>query len=286
MKVAAYVLKGNGHAERLVPLMAKGAKAVGDEVTIFSDKEFKPEHTQEYEVAVFWGYVETCQAIMAAYKNNKAAVYLDLGYWDRGNYFKVSVNDRHPTAYFQQRSRANVRRIERFVGLNTPLLAPRVNPPNAPIVVAGLSVKAAWAENLGPIGAYDARLVEEIRKHTTRPIIYRPKSKDPNTPSIPGTTLNSYQTPISKVLAYAHALVTHHSNAGVDAVVAAVPVHSVKGVASVFSVSLEEIDVPPLKYVPGERILWACDLAYCQWTAQEMADGTCWRYLKDEGLVP
>jgi len=28
-----------------------------------------------------------------------------------------------------------------------------------------------------------------------------------------------------------------------------------------------------------DRAQWACDLAYCQWQPQEMAEGMAWRHL-------
>jgi hypothetical protein len=30
---------------------------------------------------------------------------------------------------------------------------------------------------------------------------------------------------------------------------------------------------------------WLNDVSYCQWSMDEMKDGTCWRHLRSEGLV-
>ena len=78
------------------------------------------------------------------------------------------------------------------------------------------------------------------------------------------------------------ALVTHHSNAAVDALAAGIPVFCEDGAASLLSMPrLADIENPPL---PEGRAQFFADLAYCQWSVPEMASGACWDYLIGEHL--
>ena len=64
MKVAAYILTGNGHAALTCPAMVAGARAQGETVDILSEKQYKKDHADTYDAAIFWGYVEIMQTIM------------------------------------------------------------------------------------------------------------------------------------------------------------------------------------------------------------------------------
>lgn len=277
VRVAAYILKGNGLAMRTVPVMAHGVKVCGAAVQIFQASEFVHEHVEVFDVAIFWGYVDVCQAIMNGYRNaGKKAIYLDLAYWHRDTHYKVAVNDRHPTAYFQKVEHDSIRR-KRFVGAIRPY---RVRDC---ILVAGLSPKGAWAEKLEPAGSWESNAVAEIRKYTTRPIIYRPKPTWVGAPPIPDTMYSSSTVPIGVPLSQAMSVVTYHSNVGVDGLVEGAAVFSTKGVASVMGTSdLSKIEDP---LYPGDREQWLNDVSYCQWSLEEMRDGVCWRHILDEGLL-
>jgi hypothetical protein len=243
------------------------------------DTEYKPGHEQEYEAAIFWGYVETCQAIMKGYTEaGKAAVYLDLAYWHRDTHYKVAVGARHPTVYFQRRRHPADRR--QFFGVVPK--AYKQQPKDAPILFAGLSQKAAWAENEGPWGQYEARAIASIRRYTTRPIIYRTKVRGTAKP-IPGTIHSDLTKLLQPLLEKAHCVVTRHSNVAVDGLVEGIPCFAWHGVGSVMG--LQDVSKIETPYYPEDREQWLNDVAYCQWSMDEMKDGSCWHHLKNEGLV-
>jgi hypothetical protein len=273
LKVAAYILKGNGLAERVVPLLAAGAKLF-EQVDTYTDKRFVPEHVAQYDVAILWGYVETCQEIMRAYKAaGKVAVYLDLAYWERDSYYKVSINARHPTEYFQKRNHDDARR-RKFIKSVAPFKT------GSWILVAGMGAKAAWAEKCEPVNSWERTAIEGIKYHTDRPIVFRPKTGVVG--PIDGTIFGADQL-LSVQLDKAHAVVTHHSNVAVEGLVAGVPAFAWYGVSSVMGLQdLSKIEAP---YYPENREQWLNDVAYTQWSVDELRDGICWRHLKDEGLV-
>lgn len=276
-RVAAYVLRGNSLAERAVPLMVQGAQTFADCVDTYTDRDFVPDHVNRYDAAVFWGYVTTCQNIMAGYRDaGKAAVYLDLPYWKRPDHCKVSVNSRHPTAYFSKYKHDSVRR-ENFVGYIAPYRK------GSSILIAGMGSKAAWAEKLEPVNSWETRAVEEIKKHTDRPIIFRPKPSSSVIKPIPGTIFSPPEEVLGIPLAKANIIVTHHSNVGVDGLIDGVPVYSEQGVASVMGIKdLSSIESP---FYPANREQWLNDVSYCQWSHKEMRSGACWNHLKAEGLI-
>lgn len=274
-KVAAYTLVGNHHAQRTVPLLAAGATLCGDQVDNYIDAQYIPDHVQQYDAAIFWGYVTTCQNIMNGFRDaGKAAVYLDLAYWQRDHYFKVSVNDRHPTQYFQKRNHDSRRRV---------MVSPELGDWKCGnhILLAGMGAKAAWAEKCEPVESWERTMVQIIKDYTNRPIIYRPKPSWSGAKPIPGTIFSSRKDPLP--LKGCHAVVTHHSNVAVDGLVYGVPVFTHYGVASSLgSGGVWRIEKP---YYSEDREQWLNDVAYCQWSETELKDGTCWRHLKEEGLV-
>lgn len=274
LRVAAYVLNGNGLAEKTVPMLAEGAKCAGETVIRFTDRQYTDQHPADFDAAIFWGYVNSCQAIMRGYRGaGKAAVYLDLAYWDRQNCYKVSVNSRHPVEYFQLYKHDDSRR-KKFVKELLPYRQ-RDN-----ILVAGMGSKAAWAEKLEPLNSWETNAIAEIKRHTDRPIHFRPKT--PDAPPIPGSTY-SPGIPLSVALASANVVVTHHSNVAVDGLINGAPAFAFAGVSSVIGLQdLSKIETP---LYSDHREQWLNDVAYCQWSIKELRDGTCWNHLKSEGII-
>lgn len=276
-KVAAYVLQSNSLARMTVPLLAAGARAIGDQVRVFADTDYTEQHVTKYDSAIFWGYVATCQNIMNGYRDaGKSAVYLDHAYWNRGESFKVSVNSRHPTDYFQRYKHSDGRR--KMFGVDVK----HWRNDGTAILVAGMGAKAAWAEKCEPVESWERAAIVELRKHTDRKIVYRPKPSWSGAKPIEGAIFDrSKYLDLSRYFA----VVTHHSNVAVDAQMFGVPTFAWFGVATPMSHQhLEYIEKP---YYPPivSRERWLNDVAYCQWTKAELEDGTCWRHLKDEGLV-
>lgn len=278
-RVGVFIIAGNGAARRTCNAMAAGAKACGELVTVQSDIDYR--HVDDWDVAIFWGYIETCQKIMADFRAaGKPAIYLDLAYWERTTHYKVSVNGRHPTIYFQNHIHPDDRRCRFGVDIK-PYRRPHEN--SDPILLAGMGAKAAWAEKEEPVESWEKRIVEELRKFTDRPIIYRPKPSFRQARPIKGTSFSPPNQSIYKILSNAHAVVTHHSNVAVDGLVEGVSAFAWYGVASVMAFQdLSRIENP---IYPDGREQWLNDIAYCQWSLAEMEDGTVWRHLLKEELI-
>ena len=129
----------------------------------------------------------------------------------------------------------------------------------------------------GQLMGFDAagwlvRTIQALARATDREIRIRKK------PAAAGAG-----TPLAEDLASAWALVTHSSNAAVEALLAGVPVFCTApcAAAGMGLADLSRIEGPLL---PDDRERWAAALAVNQWTLDEMRGGTCWRMLNEGSL--
>ncbi len=104
--------------------------------------------------------------------------------------------------------------------------------------------------------------VAELKRFTDRPIVIRTKDS---------------KLPLDIQLQGAHALVSHQSNAAVEAVIMGCPVfvHPESAAALVGKTDLAEIETP---IYPGRKA-WLNSLAYSQFNERELVDGTLWRLI-------
>lgn len=273
MKVSVNVIKNNHNSSRVCRAMAEGVAACGDAIELRSDLDYR---MKGFDAAIFWGYWEPCQAIEKSCRENGIPfVYVDLAYWGRDKmYYKAAVNARHPTAYVMKQDLPP----DRWEALGVKIQPWQTVPADAPILLAGMSGKGAWSWKFKG-GEYEQKMVDEIRRYSQRPIIYRPKPNWPQALPIKGTMFDRH-TNIGRLLDGAHCVVTHHSNVGSDAIVAGVPVFTRHGAALHVGVPDSEISRIEAPVYPDGREQWAANMAYTQWTLTEMAAGKCWRHLK------
>lgn len=268
--------------------MARGIQASRDLVDVFPESSFPTRRHMigGYDAHVFYGLEGHLPQLFAAAIEESRAVYIDLGYWGRregGRYqgfHKVSVNARHPSAYYRFPAHAG----DRFRKFGIPVdgwhwRGARVT---GKIILAGMGAKGAAAEGFGP-QEWERAAVEAMRPFTSREIIYRPKPSDPLAAPIPGTTFSKKTMPVEELFSDAWAVVTHHSNVAVDALLAGIPVFCWGGVAR--EMGLQDFARIEDPHYPEDRAQWAADIAYTQWSVPEMAAGHCWQHLKSDALV-
>jgi hypothetical protein len=117
-------------------------------------------------------------------------------------------------------------------------------------------------------GAWQRNVITELKRHTDRPIKVRPRLAADRGPAT-----------LREQLAMAHAMVTHHSNAAVEALCFGIPVFTTGHCAArtLASNPLQNIESP---LYPDGREAWAGTLAANQWTVEEIASGKAWEALK------
>lgn len=279
-RVAIYRASGNTRSGVICKALEAGIRAAGDLPVPRDEADYGAPETR---VAAHYGLAGKLQRVFDDHRTDgRAVVYIDLGYWGRRpsnnrwiGYHKLSVNDRHPTAYFQRRPHP----MDRARALD---VEPQPWRTGSHILLCGMGDKGAPAEGFRP-EEWERAAIATLRQYTDRPIVYRPKPSWKTARPIEGCGYSPGSIDIAVALEGAHAVVTHHSNAAVDGLVAGVPAFCWKGVASPMALQdLSRIESP---WRPDGREQWIADVAHCQWSVAEITDGSAWRHLKDEGLV-
>lgn len=271
--------------------MLEGITAAGDKPDYLPESSWsrRTPAVGDYDAHVFYGLEGNLPRIFEYAAEVSRAVYIDLGYWGRrelgryAGYHKLSVNARHPVSYYR-RPQHDGERFERFDKDVIPWSmsrSPKLER-TGHILIAGMGAKGAAAEGQAP-QEWERWAIAEIRKYTDRAIVYRPKPSDPLASPIAGTRYSPKGHELAPELEDCWAVVTHHSNVAVDALLAGIPSFCWGGVAREMSLQdLSRIEDP---YMPAGRYKWASDIAWTQWSVPEMKNGDAWAYLRTEGLI-
>ena len=284
MRIVFY-LNSNGRAKAIHGAVLEGCARHGVQITTRHPAEFARAGV-EADVAVFYGLWQELREIQQAYPAaGRTSVLIDLGYWGRieggklAGYHRFAVNARHATGYFQRVKHPP----DRFDCFN--LRQRPFRRAGSHILLCGMSAKAAWVYRL-QAEEWERLAVALLQRHTVREIRYRPKQSWKEARPIEGTTF----APDKGLLGPGQfedcwAVVTHHGNSALDALIHGVPVFCKDGLARPLAKpNLEDIESP---YYPDEadRDQLLYDAAYTQFKVSEIADGTAWAYLKDDGLI-
>lgn len=278
-KVTVFYTKGQRRSMILAEAAYNGCKRIGEDVKIMEGNKYRG---VDSDYAVFYGLSGGLPKVWNDYKVHAKAVYIDLGYYGRreggrwDGYHKLSVNDRHPTEYFNKVQHGP----ERFLKLGLEIMPWRE--PGEEILVAGMSYKAAACEGIKG-QEWERWAIAEIMKESNRKIRFRPKPNCPRSRPIKGTLWDNRR---SVVMSFenVHALVTRHSNVACDALLHGIPVFSEYGIAS--TMGHREVSMIETPIYPDNREQFFYDLAYCQWTRAEIERGLPFKLLKSEGVLP
>jgi hypothetical protein len=264
MKVICLDLPPARRYHTIASAMAEGIRRCGDKALVVDARRSRTV-LPAGDVAVMYGYKRN--ALLRRYPQ---WLYADLGYWRRGDAHRICANDWSP----HQRMGRNMSH-HRFDSLGIHTKPWRTA--GTEILIAGSSRKACTDQGLGYM-EWEERIAKQLA-NCGRPLMYRPKPKDPERRRIAGIGYD--ERPLQESLASAYAVVTHHSNVAVDALLAGVPVHCETGVAAAFSVPLAQIANAPLL---AGREQFLSDVAWLEWTTEEIRAGECWRYAREHML--
>ncbi len=265
----------------------EGIARSGDRVVL----QEKIEPTRPDQILVGYGWTPFKALFEAHRKAGGHYVFLDLGFWGRKaglmpvggprrgdlsslGMHKVSVDGRHPVKGWPLN-----RPPDRFRAAGMPI---RDWHKGEFIVIPGMSAKAAASFGYGP-QEWERGIVQEIRRHTSRTIIYRSKPGDIAGRPLEGVEYCAPEADFMVLLSRAHAMVCRHSNAVVEAMLSGVQIYAEENVGAFMSMpSLSGIEG---YHWPEGREQFMADTAYCQWSLGEMQDGSAWDYLKGSGLL-
>lgn len=145
----------------------------------------------------------------------------DMGYWDRTESMRLSLDSMHPTAEQLFLSPSDGR------GREFLLRSDAIE--SGPILLVGLGAKSVSAYGLGHTMRWETAMADQIRQRFPgRPIWWRPKGR--KVVRMGGTVLK-HGMPIEDALKGCSLVVCRHSNVAVDACIAGIPVQCEDGAA-------------------------------------------------------
>lgn len=273
-----------GYEKRLGPALISGAAACGDEVVMRPLAEYRD---PVGDGSIICGVVKR-EVLWDHQARGVPLLYLDKGYhrvrkgWQGDSipaWWRLCWNDTHPTHYLMQWSRP----ADRFATWDVTIKERRLNFAGN-VVILGSSAKFHHTMKLEHPTAWTADLAASIKAITQRPIVYRPKPSWSDAEPVKGTVFDhGGKTSIYETLSDAFVTITYGSIACVDSVIAGVPA-VVLGNGAARPISSTVIRDTPFPRWPGraDREQWLANLAYSNFSPEEIADGTAWKILKEQ----
>ena len=292
MKVTLY-LSDKPREHEIGAALADGFRRHGETVAMVGTHEYvRPDW--ETQLAVVIGVKGHSKRITAAYRRGERhAMLVDKSYIGRSEYLRLSVDGFQP-AYLHSAPRPPDRwnRIRDQFRIE-------VRPKRAQgrhLIYAGSSQKYCDWHELGDATEYAKGVCHAINKqsHSTLKLYYRPKPSwaaghPEQCKALNDTVFSGPNERLAQLLPGCQAVVTHGSNAAVEAVIAGVPavVVSHEGVCAAFRVAAQGVESVYDPYFPddAERTQWLADLAYCQFDLDEMSNGTAWALTKPHTMT-
>lgn len=269
MRIALYCCAGSGRRSRYI------ADAMRQGLMLHGIKHIRT-HTRFdnvcADVAIAYGWVH--KHVFDAYQaDGKSFAYFDLGYWNRrpsvkplDGHYRLAINA-WDTAHVMRRDCP----ADRFKALGIETNEPRLN--GQEILIAGMSAKAAKVHGYD-YGEWESQAKKEIERMKLKyPIRLRDK---PN-------KKNKATETVTAALSRARILITRHSNAAVDALVAGVPFYAEHGVGALLSpteLTSGMIEQPSFSDEKVRNQL-LYDIAYAQWSPPEMRTGDAWDHIRN-----
>lgn len=236
-------------------------------------------HDMDADVAVIWsvlwqGRMQPNQGVWDYYRSSgRSVIVLEVGGLHRGYTWRVGVNGVNGSAQFGTKGMGP----ERAEKLGLKLTPWRRDGEH--IVIATQHHNSQQWSGQPPVQRWIQETVSTIRQHSDRPIIVRSHPRASISMSLPGVTLQSPQHipdtydcyDFSSVLDRAWAVVNWNSNPGIESTIHGVPafVGPDSLAAPVANQDLACIENPRLL----DRQQWLNDLAYTEWTLDEIVQG-------------
>lgn len=204
-------------------------------------------------------------------KNNLDVIVLETGYINRGDgknhHYAAGYNGLNGRADFKNKGMPG----DRFKELDVQVKDWRKDGDH--ILVCGQIPWDASVDHID-INKWLAEAINEL-SDCGREIVFRPH---PLCPIVPILECGYSVDLLADDLKDAWAVVTYNSNTAVEAAIAGIPVFAFDQgsmALSIASKDLKDIDAPKMP----DRAQWLHDIAYAQWTPDEMREGLAWRHL-------
>lgn len=263
--------------QALLDPLVKGFQANGEQPTVVELQDFSGHG--DAELVVFAGTYPR-HLVTAAYFAGKHTLIIDKGYFHRQHYYRFALDAFQPWYLYQMSSTS-----DRFRALKLPMNGRQRTNGHSHIMFAGSSDHYHSWHGLPPPAQYAQIICQQIRAITRAPIVYRPKpswwAKPDTLRVVPSEAelSDSLREPISRALVGCRCVVTHGSNVAVDALRYGVPVLLLSEDASPVRFLASNVWndlLEPRWPTDEERMSLFSNMAWCQFTLEEVADGLAW----------
>ena len=282
MKVEVWTQHGPLNSKAIFKAFITSLQDAGDDVILNA--------SSDADVAVIWsvlwqGRMRNYKKIWERYRQaNKPVIVLEVGGLRRNKSFKIAINGVNRKADFANQDVDNVR----WPLFNYTLQPWKQTGDN--IIILGQHDASEQWNGMPSMNVWFEQQINEIRKHTTRPIQVRPHPRNPV-----GFDLTKYKnvsmarpimdrntiddTNFKDTLKNAWAVVNHSSNPAMEAVINGIPVFVSEDSLcyDVGNHSLSNINNP----VMPDRQEWANKLSYTEWFQDEIEKGLPWSRIRN-----
>ena len=281
MRVSVYPKFGPINSKKVFEAFTQSLETAGEEIQLNCNGNS--------DVTVIWsvlwqGKMRGYQSIWEeCQKKNTPVVVLEVGGIKRNETFKVGINGVNREADFANQTFDG----ERWKKLNIELKPWRST--GDTIIICGQHHRSHQWRNNPTMNLWFEQQINEIRKHTDRPIVIRPHPRNPTgfdiskwknvTKVLPQRDHNTVDdTDFKETLKQAWAVVNYSSNPAMMSVFNGIPVFvSEQSLCyDVGNTSLSNINNPAMP----DRSNWANKLAYTEWTTEEIKQGLPWQRIK------
>lgn len=270
MRVTVHIDPKHAHHKEYGDLFIAGLAKHGIKANI--QKAFVP---TDCNVAVIWSRQKRAQAVIDhQIKTGNQVIVLERGYFgDRLNdQTSISLIGADGNAFFNNENSPSDR-FDQHKDLMKPW-----KPGKKYVMVMGQHPNDHSVESIDERAwVYDQL---SALKEAGHKVMYRPHPSDRGSQKVPANVIVDHGD-LADSLKDAKCVVTFNSTSGVDALLAGVPVIALDERSMVYSVAGHDLDYIPKKGSIDEpnRVQWMNDLAYCQWTKKEIADGKAFAHL-------
>lgn len=190
-------------------------------------------------------------------------LHCDLGFWSRDQYMKLALGGRWSTLvdhdYDDRRLRKHGVQIEAS------------SKPGRRVLLCGMSAKASGTWGLQP-EQWEQQAIKRLVAAGAEKVIYRPKPTWHGARPLKGATFDRAGE-IRQAMAQVDVVVSHHSNAAIDAIAAGLPIYVETGIARALSVPTIEEAVGASAPDLETRARFLRQVAHHQWRMDELASG-------------
>lgn len=272
--------------EAIRSALVSGFKACGEKVEDIRTDKLDDVTLPDTDLAVFFG-LRCMRLFWECERRGIPTLLIDKGYFNRGLYYRVSLGGYQPP-YFHELDCDDSRL--RYIGVR---LKPRNLGGNL-VIYAGSSEQYARFHDIKDVHAYAEQVCDKLvtQLRGRKRVVYRPKpswwkgreEKDKETPVPDSAAFMDISLKLSNYLKSTYCLVTHGSNAAVEALINGVPVImlSEPGVNPVLPLCETKLEMVSAPYWPEdtERMKLLSNLAWCQFTTKEIEKGFMWNTIR------